>query len=33
MAIIIALHNERKYLKTVTDGYSPNNLLYLPEGP
>lgn len=31
--IIIALHNRRKYLKTEADGYSPNNLLNLPEGP
>lgn len=29
--VIVAVHNNRKYLKTVPDGYSPNNLLSLPE--
>ena len=29
--VIIATHNKRKYLKTTADGYSPNNLLNLPE--
>ena len=29
--VIVASHNGRKYLKTVTDGYAPNNLLSLPE--
>jgi hypothetical protein len=29
--IIIAYHNGREYLKTETDGYSPDNLLALPE--
>jgi Protein of unknown function (DUF3892) len=29
--IIVATHNGRKYLKTIADGYSPNNLLSLPE--
>lgn len=29
--VIIALHGNRKYLKTTADGYSPNNLLNLPE--
>jgi Protein of unknown function (DUF3892) len=29
--IIVATHAGRKYLKTVADGYSPNNLLNLPE--
>jgi hypothetical protein len=31
--VIVATHNGRKYLKTVTDGYAPNNLLNLPECP
>ncbi|MDR6568302.1 DUF3892 domain-containing protein [Chitinophaga ginsengisegetis] len=31
--VIIALHDKRKYLKTESDGYSPNNLLNLPECP
>lgn len=31
--VIVAIHNGRKYLKTETDGYSPNNLLSLPECP
>jgi len=29
----VAEHNGRKYLKTKPDGYSPNNLLNLPECP
>lgn len=29
--IVVAVHNGRKYLKTDADGYSPNNLLSLPE--
>ncbi|WP_179412660.1 DUF3892 domain-containing protein [Mucilaginibacter sp. E4BP6] len=31
--IIVAKHNGRKYLKTEADGYSPDNLLSLPECP
>lgn len=29
--IIVATQNGRKYLKTVSDGYAPNNLLNLAE--
>ena len=29
--IIVAVHNNRKYLKTTADGYAPNNLLNLPD--
>lgn len=29
--ITVASHNGRKYLKTIADGYAPNNLLSLPE--
>ncbi len=29
--VIIAEHKGRQYLKTETDGYSPDNLLALPE--
>lgn len=29
--VIVAVHNSRKYLKTKADGYSPDNLLSLPE--
>ena len=29
--VIVATHNNRKYLKTTADGYAPNNLLSLPE--
>jgi len=29
--VVIATHNGRKYLKTTADGYSPDNLLSLPE--
>ncbi len=29
--VIIAEHEGRKYLKTEADGYSPDNLLSLPE--
>jgi alcohol dehydrogenase YqhD (iron-dependent ADH family) len=31
--VIISTHDERKYLKTQADGYSPNNLLSLDECP
>ncbi|HVU58203.1 MAG TPA: DUF3892 domain-containing protein [Puia sp.] len=31
--VIVASHNGRKYLKTESDGYSPNNLLNLSECP
>jgi hypothetical protein len=31
--VIVAKHNGRKYLKTASDGYSPNNLLNLNECP
>jgi hypothetical protein len=31
--VIIAVHNNRKYLKTTADGYEPNNLLSLEECP
>jgi hypothetical protein len=31
--IIIASHNRRKYLKTESDDYSPNNLLNLSDCP
>ena len=31
--IVVAKHNGRKYLKTEPDGYSPDNLLALPECP
>jgi hypothetical protein len=29
--VIVAVHNGRKYLKTESDGYAPNNLLNLRE--
>jgi len=29
--VVVAYHNGRKYLKTAADGYSPDNLLALPE--
>jgi hypothetical protein len=29
--VIVATHLGRKYLKTTADGYSPDNLLSLPE--
>jgi Protein of unknown function (DUF3892) len=29
--VIVATHNGRRYLKTQADGYSPDNLLSLPE--
>ena len=29
--VIVATHKGRKYLKTTADGYSPDNLLSLPE--
>jgi hypothetical protein len=31
VAVIVAIHNGRKYLKTEADGYRPDNLLSLPE--
>jgi hypothetical protein len=31
--VIVATHNNRKYLKTTADGYAPNNLLNLLECP
>lgn len=31
--VIIAVHEGRKYLKTEADGYSPDNLLSLPQCP
>ncbi|NIE81725.1 DUF3892 domain-containing protein [Asaia sp. As-1742] len=31
VAVVVATHNGRKYLKTAADGYEPNNLLSLPE--
>lgn len=31
--VIVAQNNGRKYLKTETDGYKPNNLLSLPRCP
>ena len=31
--VVVAKHGERKYLKTQSDGYSPNNLLNLSECP
>lgn len=31
--VVVATHNGRKYLKTEADGYSPDNLLSLPECP
>jgi Protein of unknown function (DUF3892) len=31
VAVVVATHNGRKYLKTEPDGYSPDNLLALPE--
>jgi hypothetical protein len=33
VAVIVAVHNGRKYLKTEADGYSPDNFLALPECP
>jgi hypothetical protein len=29
--VVVAIHNGRKYLKARPDGYSPDNLLSLPE--
>ena len=29
--VVVATHNGRKYLKTEADGYSPDNLLALPD--
>jgi hypothetical protein len=31
--VVVAKHNGREYLKTQADGYSPDNLLSLPECP
>jgi len=31
--VIVASYHGRKYLRTETDGYSPDNLLSLPECP
>ena len=31
--VIVAKHNEREYLKTENDGYSPDNLLSLSSCP
>jgi hypothetical protein len=31
--VVVAAHKGRKYLKTVADGYAPDNLLSLPECP
>lgn len=31
--VVLAIHNGRTYVKTVADGYSPDNLLALPEPP
>ncbi len=31
--VVVASHNNRRYLKTKNDGYEPNNLLSLPECP
>jgi hypothetical protein len=31
--VIVASHSGRKYLKTQADGFSPDNLLSLPECP
>ena len=31
--VVVAKHNGREYLKTQPDGYSPDNLLSLPECP
>jgi len=31
--VVIGTYSGRKYLKTVADGYSPDNLLSLPECP
>jgi Protein of unknown function (DUF3892) len=31
--VIVATHNRREYLKTVADGYEPNNLLRLSSCP
>ena len=33
VGVIVAVHQGRRYLKTVADGYAPNNLLSLPECP
>jgi len=33
VAVVIATHQGREYLKTTADGYAPNNLLNLVECP
>ena len=33
VGVVVATHNGRKYLKTQTDGYAPNNLLSLTNCP
>ena len=33
VAVVVATHEGRKYLKTRADGLHPNNLLSLPECP
>jgi hypothetical protein len=33
VAVVVANHNNRDYLKTTADGYAPNNLLSLPDCP
>ncbi len=33
VAVTTAQHEGRTYIKTVADGYEPNNLLNLPEPP
>ena len=33
VAVKVSTHQGRKYLKTEADGYSPDNLLALPECP
>ncbi|MBS1067165.1 DUF3892 domain-containing protein [Gluconobacter cerinus] len=33
VAVVVAIHAGRKYLKTTADSYAPNNLLSLPECP
>jgi hypothetical protein len=31
--VVVSTHSGRKYLKTAPDGYSPDNLLALPDCP
>lgn len=33
VAVTVAVHDGRKYLKTIADGYAPNNLLALSDCP